>query len=107
MEFKDLKNHVGQTVTLDGEFFTFGIEGDMGGDWAVLVNEEFYIYATLNYEYRGVPIQIHKIDDGVFAPAPFYVDGFTGEVKDFADYLKIVEIHYRSAKAQDESLCEE
>jgi len=99
MEFEELKNYVGEIMEVKtlNKKFKLTIEHDLAGDWAVWAEvvegkkDEAeleggdYIYATLNYEARCVPVQYQTADCDMVGS-----DVFEGEVTDFDEYRAIV-----------------
>ena len=87
MEFEELKTHDGEEVTLLGKRFRFCIESDLGGEWAIFycLDEPLEIWATLNYDIRGIPISL-RVNGEVIG-----YDAYQGEVENWNHYLKIVE----------------
>ena len=94
MEFEELKEFEGEVMEIKSldKKFKLSIEHDLGGDWAVWIEdvegEKDYIYATLNYESRCVPVAYHTSDCDMFGE-----EYYEGEVDDFEDYKgKVAEL---------------
>lgn len=87
MELEDLKEHIGEKVTINGREFTFQFIYDSGGTWAIFESKKYWIWATLNYEERGVPIDITD-ESGCVVEGRLFA--YKGEVKDWENYVSIV-----------------
>lgn len=85
LKAEDFANYDGSKVTLGGQEFEFYLDGDLAGTWNIFDNDDFRILATVNYDCRGVPINIEE-PDGLLIES-FFVEA---EVKDFDQYLEIV-----------------
>lgn len=100
MDFADLRPHEGETVQLGGESFVFTIDRDGAGDWATFGNDDWLIYATLNYEETGIPFDLYRRKNDDFTYLEKVADRFKGVVKDWQDYISQVDTLFRNAKAK-------
>jgi hypothetical protein len=122
MEFKDLIKHDGEIVTFLGENFKFVIDWNGSNDVAtfstlkvmrfwdnkegeeIIFNnllEKCSIWATLNFEIRGVPLQV---DNGLTLN-DIGQDIYYGEVKSWSEYLQIVEFMLKRVLKQITEKC--
>ena len=97
MEFEELLKHKGETITLLGEQFKICYDEMCGTIYLGKLGEEFVMYATLNYDMRGIPFEV---DDGI----DNFFHAYEGEVKDFEDYVKKVEQMYEMYYTEKEML---
>jgi hypothetical protein len=93
MELEDLAEYEGTVVTMANIDFKFdGVWRDMSGEWATFSqvenpekDESYFIYATLNYDGRGIPIDVLTINTNSID-----VDQYSGEVTDWKMYVALV-----------------
>ena len=87
MELEELRKYENKKVAIANHNFKFdGVWSDSGGEWASFSeNDGLFIYATLNYEGRGIPIDVSDMDGNLID-----CDHYLGEVKDWQQYLQLV-----------------
>jgi hypothetical protein len=95
MEFKELYDFDEKEVEIAGRKFKFVVWSDSGGEWSGFkeIKEDpeqigIFIYATLNYEGRGIPVDVEINPEEEHKNCEHYL----GEVKDFEQYVKIVKL---------------
>lgn len=55
----DLKENLGEKITINGEEYTFEILTDGGGDWCVFYGKTYQIWATVYFQaHNTTPIEI-------------------------------------------------
>lgn len=85
LKAEDFANYDGSKVTIGGQEFDFYLDGDLAVTLNIFSNDEFRILATVNYDCRGVPINVEEFDGDIIDSLFVEV-----EVKDFDQYLEIV-----------------
>lgn len=84
-EQKDLEEHFGKTIEVDGSTFTLEKVKELGGVCAVWMNDSYLIYATPEFDGVAVPVHIIDVNDQEIG-----TDGYYPEIDNFDRYCKIV-----------------
>jgi|SRR5665647_2345563 len=84
-ELKDLDEHFGKTMLIDGSLYTLTRMSDLSGTCAVWKNDSYLIYATPAFEGIAVPMQVMDSENNEVG-----IDGYHPEIDTYERYCKIV-----------------
>ena len=86
-ELKDLEDHFGETMQIDGSTYTLEKHEDISGTCAVWKNVSFLIYATPMFDGVAVPVQVMDLDNNEVG-----IDGYHPEIDTYESYCHIVKV---------------
>jgi len=86
-ELKDLEEHFGKTMQINGATFKLEKHEDLSGTLAVWRNESYLIYATPCFEGVAVPVQVIDCNN-----KPIGEDGYYSEIDNYERYFHIVKV---------------
>lgn len=86
-ELKELEEHFGKTMQIDGLIFTLEKHEDLSGMLAVWKNESYRIYATPCYDSVAVPVHVIDCNNQEIG-----TDGYYSEIDSYERYCHIVKV---------------
>jgi hypothetical protein len=86
-ETRDLEEHFGKTMEINGSIYTLEKMQDLSGMLAVWKNDSFQIYATPMYD--GVAVPVHVVDCN---NQEIGIDGYYPEIDTYEIYCNCVKV---------------